>query len=732
MSEEQIPQRIAIYRARYAKNSSAYVRRARFFLLVPEVVVGGLVSLHLVLWLGVTVAIALLFNHPLLVLLLLVATMSLPVVRAGSFRRAISTAPNVYLTQKQKPSTGLGLVVGFLLFLVLLGILEVWRESFAVHVILTLLSSVFLFYVFRYYSLIREMWQYYTRVPVAEGETIPDGPARTLREEYAVCAAQAPGVPPVEGVFITNVADVQFGPVIVGERRYKNGLAVGLPLLQSVTPEQFRANLLSECFSWSVPAGALFHRCIDRYVAWNRLVFELSGAFHWGATLYAPFNTVIYTRLTAHLFLLSRLVRREADIAVASHGMLAPLQDGLANQSYKHRIFEKAIWSDMYRMADDTGATSLEPFAAIQGELAGEHDLEQAKLVLNESMVSWGDGVPLVPTPSERLTMMQATPFVPEQQDESAADYYFGDQLQGVIGAVDTSWSLNFFDMYGDLLTRRREAREELEGLLQLAETYGADKQKEKSFLLWRAGKIRAGLAEGDSDLDAALDLYVAAVAANPAFSLARLSAARLFLDRDNDQGLALLDPILNDVENADVNSGIDNPDDLFQAYTMVREYFRENEMEEEAKELEDRHLNAYKQSEQDLRVLRKRAEEERRRVGALDTLLPHGLDAPGLQHVLRVLERYDRVSSAVLVRKAVRYFPDYPFYLLGLEITRPSLRGILDPGGHVLYAQRVVEELQFMRGGVGVVLLYGVDQLVERLRSTPDTLIYRRANSGT
>lgn len=718
MPEERIPQFIAAYRVLYQKNGAAYLRRARLFLVVPNLLVGGGVVLLLALWLAGTVAIALFQNLASLLVLLFTATISLPLVRVLSFRRTLSRTPNIYLTNRQHPSTSDGIVIGLIGFMILAGMASTFEWVPSVHVLLTLLGSGILFYVFQISFLLKEAARYYGTVAVVGGSEIPSELERRLHAEYDACALHAPGIPSVERVFLTNTDDIQIGSVTVAEKVRRHSLAIGLPLLQSVTAQQFRAMLLSECLSLILPAGKLYHRSVGRYVAWNRLLFNLASAFHWGRKLYLPFNDAIYTRLTAHLFFLARLARGGADRAVVDRGLQGALQDALANQVYKHRMVEKSVWSDIYRQADENETAPLEPFSAIQEELAGEQDREEAKLVLNESMMPWRDGMPLIPTPSERLGMLQANPFPPEGKEESAADYFFGEQLGEIIGVADLSWSTMFFDAYGDVITRRREARDELNNVLASVRTCGEGREKEKSQLLLRAGQIRGGLAEEDADVDASLDLYLRAVAADPDSAGARLAAARLMLSRDDREGLAMLNPILHADEIGE---------ERIYAHTMALEYMRENGMQEEALTFEKTHLRSFTKAQETMRMFRGRAEEERRRIEPHDPLVHHSLDSAALEHVLRVLERYPYVANAVLGRKAVQFLPEYPFYLLGLSVERPPSRDFLNPGGAVLYAQQVAEELQFLRGRVGVVLLNDIDSISAQLRSVPNSLIYRR-----
>lgn len=721
MFHEPVARLIATYYPLSIRRRPAYLLRARLFLPGVALVAALPILAPALLWTAAAVMAEGVPERPLFFPVLFAAAMFLPVLNIFSYRWTLRRAPNLYTTKKNASGKE-GMIVGVLAFLVLavaslsLGI----RHVPAVAALVTGLGLPLFFYLFRMNSTLREVVNFFRPVPAGRGEEMPEEAEAKVRREYRDCARQAPGVPRLERPYASNSTDIEFGPVTVGEELRSGGLAVGLPLLQGVTPEQFRACLLSECLTWSVPGGRLYHRYLRGYIAWHRLLERCGAGTGWPTAFYYRINPFITSRLSAHLFVLARTARNGADAEVIERGMRVPLEDALTNLTYKDRIFEHSIRADMYDRAENEPSARLEPFAALQRRMDERQDREEAKIVLNESMISGSNGLSLLPSPSERLIAMGAQPHVPEEEGESAAEYLFGDRLKEMVQAADRSWNRAFLAEHGELLSRRREARRELAGVVELASTCGPDEGKKRANYLWRAGRIREGLEGDDNGPDEALGFHLRAVSADPDFFPARLSAARLLLDQGDETGMAVLDPVLADC---------DREKEWMEAYTMMLAYLSERD-DERTTDFIDENASTFGLLEERMRTERQRGMKERRQLMPDDHYVRHGLDSAALRRIVQVLERYEHVVVALLVRKSVRYFPEYPFYLLGLEIRTPRLRGLHDPANRVPYAQRIAEELGFLRGYVGVVLLSDVWKIWERMDGVPGSSIYRRSSS--
>ena len=695
------------------ENYARYERIARLHLFILDFIVAALPILFVLLFLA-GILWAAFPNHSLLFDILAIAlVLTIAAVRLRSFHSVFRDTMNVMVSQTRKPSYG-----GTAVF-VILGIVIVEVVKIIVYAVPDLLPWAVLtfggglFYVLRLHHFLKATVRFFTVVPLGEGVMADQEVSTDILHEANTLADTFKGDIQIQHLFLANSIDIGVGRISSEEDKvYSKSIAVGLPLLQSVTPAQFRALLQSEYSLLSTPTGRLFYRYVGRLAAWRRLLASLSSARHWGAGLFTLLNASLASRLTAHLFLLSRLAYQEGDGAVVKSGFLEPLRDALANLSYKHRIIEQSIWPDLYRKADDTGATALDPFSVIHGQLSDAHDHEQAKLTLNEAM-SPVENLPLIPGPSERLAMLNVPTIVPEEQ-EAAASHYFGDTLESVIEHVNRSWNRTFSDTYGETLIRRRQMRADMDAIMKEADEI-SDRPKEAELLL-QAGQIVEELVLDEAEWEEALELYRRAIFADPDSAPARLAAARLLLARGEDEGLDLLHTVLQSSEYGESH---------VYAYEIAERYLKESGMLAEAKQLEEQYGESWKIARRTFNAEQLAAEEERASLQPTDALLSHELSEKDLNALRRVLERHSLVRGAWLVRKDVLHFKEFPFYILGVDLKRLWSWTLLDPGGEIAYAQQIAEELSFLHGGYVLLLLDKGNRISSMVRGFPGSHVY-------
>lgn len=713
MSEENIPQLISDYRTQFQQNPARYILRARIQLLLLELTVWLLPFLFVAVLVCAVGFIAFSGSPVLFDVLAFTTVLSIAIVRLRSFHTVFRDAHNVMVSQIRKPSFG-GVAVLVLIGLAVAGgIRGILDSSPGFYPWVAIAFGVILFLILRMHTLLLEVFRFHVAGSLGNGVSVEDAAGQKLLDEVTELAGQGKGRVKVKKLFIANSIDIGIGRVETENRRFhRNAIVVGLPLLQSVSPDQFRALLRSELVLLGMPVGRLFLRYVGKLSAWQRLLQNLSDKRHWANSLFSRLHSEFTPRIVAHLFHLSRISHSAGDAAVVKSGYLSELRDGLANLAYKHRIMAKLIWPGLYRKADDTGATTLDPFTEIQAQLAAEQDLEEAKLKLNEAL-SMHDNVRLVPGPSERLGMLNVTAPVPDEQ-QPAADYYLGDFLPRVIENVNKSWNQSFSDSYSETLFRRRQVREDLESLLQEAEST-SDAVKESRLLL-RAGQISEELMIDESDWEEPLELYRRAIFANPNSAAAHLAAARLLLTRGEDEGLDLLRSILQST---------DEVEPRVYAYEITESYMRQKGLADELKQFEEEYFETWKSARTTLNSQQLAAEKERASLQPGDPLQHHELSEKDVRALRRVLERYPLAREAWLVRKQVQYFTEYPFYILGVELKRPWSWLLLDPGSEVFYAQRIAEELSFLQGSLAVLLLDSNNRISATVRGVPGAHIY-------
>jgi hypothetical protein len=80
-------------------------------------------------------------------------------------------------------------------------------------------------------------------------------------------------------------------------------------------------------------------------------------------------------------------------------------------------------------------------------------------------------------------------------------------------------------------------------------------------------------------------------------------------------------------------------------------------------------------------------AQAERATVTTADTWLPHALEAGTLEKLVARLREIPALRRVYLVRKQVRYLPEYPLYIVGFRVT-PWYRSRDEAAGEAVMAE--------------------------------------------
>ncbi|MFE1744922.1 hypothetical protein [Coleofasciculus sp. H7-2] len=106
------------------------------------------------------------------------------------------------------------------------------------------------------------------------------------------------------------------------------------------------------------------------------------------------------------------------------------------------------------------------------------------------------------------------------------------------------------------------------------------------------------------------------------------------------------------------------NPDHLISGCELIYAFLKQQGQIEAANVYQKRAQNHYE--------LVLRARQERSTISHTNEFQPHGLPADAVQELCEQLSGYEQIKEAYLVRKVVNYFPEKPFYVLGVKRHHP------------------------------------------------------------
>jgi Zn-dependent protease with chaperone function len=430
------------------------------------------------------------------------------------------------------------------------------------------------------------------------------------------------GAPRVHRVIVTHAHNASAMQIPrAGVFWPRNTLAVGYPLLATLSVDQMRAVIAHELGHITHAHGRFASWVHRTRLSWVRLLEILERHQSVPAHIHLLFRLYV-PRLHALSAAVSRQQERLADRLASEVTGPAVAAQALMAIAAGQLLVSEVFWPRIYeRIEDDPNPPH--PFAQMGTDLwEGVEDRAQLIERLLEDDTTTSDTHPAL---RDRLAALQEPPRWPDPVTVAAVDYFFGSQKAELRSALDARWQ----DRHGrDWKSRHDEIRVRRERLAYLAAL--PSPTSEQTF---ECGE----LLEEDGDEDAALDLYLSAH--NQGKAAAGLAAGRLLLDRDDASGIALIEAAM-DTDAALVEDGC----------RSVAEFL----------EHRGRPVEAYQYQRRMNRETTKTsmARAERAELSVVDQLCPsadHTVDVAALS---RRLSTEPGVLRAFLAAKELRYSP--------------------------------------------------------------------------
>lgn len=536
---------------------------------------------------------------------------------------------------------GYGYVAASLALLIGGAALIVWLAATVSHAML-LLGKLGWAFIVLIYVVLRAMW---VRLDPPQGRTLTSNEYPELFRLIEDLRAKG-GAPRVDHVLLTgdfNAAIVQhprFG-IFGGTRNY---LMLGLPLMQSLSREEFQAVVAHE-FGHLCGAHGRFGAWIYRLrTGWARLLSALQAHNHWSAGLFTRFFNWYAPLFSAYSFVQARQQEYEADrMSVEAVGRRATAS-ALLRVNTQGEFLAETFWPSIFKRADADPAPTMSPFSMLgpslkQWDPIAAPDRSLAKALAQRT--GYGDTHPCL---ADRLRAIAVAPYIPEPIESSAADALLGAKIEGLRRELDERWRSGVKLWWVKRHQYASESRARLASLERKAQTEPLSEDEH-----WD----RARFTEEFGSSDAAMSLYVQILERNPQHVGALWRRGQLLLARDDPQGIDQLSAA------ARIDPKLEQP-----ACAAVVGFHRRHGREDEAQEYEKRYW--------ELTELGELARRERAHVRSTDRLIGHGLDTAAVAAFARSLERIGGVKRALLVRKALRYQPERPLFVLGVISDAP------------------------------------------------------------
>lgn len=426
----------------------------------------------------------------------------------------------------------------------------------------------------------------------------------------------------------------------------QNYLLIGLPLMQALSPEQFRAVLAHELGHLSGN-----HSQFDGWIyrvrkTWVQMLQRLQESQQSGAVIlfssffnwYAPF-------FNAYSFVLARADEYEADRCAAQLAGNQQIAEALLNSGIKHQFLEECFWPEIYKLRNQQPEPPQLLFTRLATALQTELKPEKTQLWMERALAVKTDSANTHPCLKDRLKALKYSfnqPPAPVQQ--TAAQMFLGKALKSGAAILEADWRANVNYKWQEQYHHAQKVRQQLQALEQKAASQSLTVDEAWNRALWTA-EI--------TDFPSSIPFVKAVLEMQPDHALGNYWLGQFLLEEEEDvKGIEYLEKGMTQ-----------NLEFVLPGCQLIYNFFQKQGQEEDA--------NRYRQRAQEHYQQLLLANQERAGVKASDQFEPHELSAAAESNLRKQLTRYPEIKEVYLVKKVVKYFPEQPYYILGVRRNR-------------------------------------------------------------
>jgi Zn-dependent protease with chaperone function len=475
----------------------------------------------------------------------------------------------------------------------------------------------------------------------------------------------------------------------------RNFLLVGLPLMKSLTVEQFKAVLAHEFGHLAGGHGSLSNRIYRQRLRWARLLAVLEASKSKGSLLFKPFLAWFAPYFNAYTFPMARANEFQADASAARITSPPVAAQALTAVDVMGRFLGERYWPDIHKCAAaQAEPTGFAPFSNMSNCIARDLDRESATLWMSRAMTRETNLADTHPALRDRLNAIGQPPRLEPPAPGEAADRLLGPSLARITESLDHRWESAVAPLWVKHHQQVQQARQRLAELDARFES-GAE-------LALQDGIERALLTQavGNRPDDSLAQLRALHQRASDSWEVC-FHLGSCLLQRNDESGCALIERAMW-LNRAAVTKGCE----------LMQEYYSRNGREDEAQAWQKRLIEAAKVQSEALR--------ERNRLSSDDVFEPHNLPEEAVADLRAQLQGI--ATAAHYVRKRVTHFPERPLYVLCVEASDSSRYNGEPPGPRALEGIRT--SVRFP-GETLIVYAKGSDDvLVAKIRYVEDARI--------
>lgn len=506
------------------------------------------------------------------------------------------------------------------------------------------------------WMLVKALW---IRIPPPDGMPVSAVQAPKLFAMIAELRRQL-GAPPFHVVLVTD----DFNAGVVQAPRlgifgwHRNYLLIGLPLMKSLTAEQFKAVLAHEFGHLAKGHGRLSNWLYRQRLRWSRLLMALDANRSKGGVLFKPFLNWFAPYFNAYSFPLARANEYEADATSVRLTSSRAAAEALTSVNIVGSYLNERFWPQLHKQADEIPHPGFAPYSSMGHQVVAGLDGTSTKAWLEQALARRTTSEDTHPALADRLAAIRETPRLSPPPSGWGADRLLGDALGPITETFDRRWQENILPSWE---ARHRVVQEDRRRLAELDARF-----QQGNELPLQEAYDRARLTESSgNDPQAALDQFRSLHQRAPDDPAICFGLGERLLARDDDTGVALIEQAM----------ALD--DDLtFRGCEVLRDHCWCRGQKEQAHEWHHRLVQRT--------WLQEAAAEERSQVLVKEKLDRHGLPESAIATMRTQLQAIPGMRKAYLLKKRLMHLPHRPCYVLGFTVA----------GTFRLYSKRRVSEV--------------------------------------
>jgi Zn-dependent protease with chaperone function len=449
---------------------------------------------------------------------------------------------------------------------------------------------------------------------------------------------------------------------------HQNYLLLGLPLMKSLTVEQFKAVLAHEFGHLAKGHGRISNWIYRQRLRWSRLMAVLETNESKGGFLFKPFLNRFAPYFNAFSFPLARANEYEADAASVRLTSRHAVAEALTSVNVIGSYLAERYWPQIHQQADEQPQPGFMPYSSMGHCVATELDDAAVQRWLDQAMAMQTTSVDTHPALNQRLKAIGEMPRLAPPASGQAADRLLDKALDVLTESFDRRWQNKILPAWQE---RHREVQEDRRKLAELNARHetGAELTLQDAY-------DRATLTGSvGNDADAALDQFHALHQRAPDDAIVCFGLGERLLARNDHTGCAFIERALQLDESA-----------TLQGCELLRDYCWRNGREEEAHSWHRRLIERAQ--------LQQAGEKERSQIALSDKFERHDLPENILADLRAQLRTVTGLRKAYFLKKQVKYFTHRPCYVLGFSCTGLFRLHTRKRTAEVL--QRIQEAVQF------------------------------------